>query len=266
MRPVPLARYGAYSLSINPARRGCYPTVPEPPARRRRQTCRSSSASHTSPDALAEGFVGVLRLAFASVALACLSLGSTQAQSAGSGLSPTALPQGGSINTGSTVIGVNGAQMVINQTTDKASINWQSFNVGTAASVNITQPSASSVLLNRVVGNDSSQILGKLTANGQLILLNPNGIVFGKDGSVTASTFTASTFGLTDTDFMDGFYKYKRNGSTAAVVNQGTIETSAGGFVALIGATVTNEGTIRAPQGAVKTLQLAMTASPGSQT
>lgn len=116
------------------------------------QACRSSSASHTSPDALAEGFVGVLRLAFASVALACLSLGSTQAQSAGSGLSPTALPQGGSINTGSTVIGVNGAQMVINQTTDKASINWQSFNVGTAASVNITQPSASSVLLNRVVG------------------------------------------------------------------------------------------------------------------
>ena len=215
------------------------------------QACRSSSASHTSPDALAEGFVGVLRLAFASVALACLSLGSTQAQSAGSGLSPTALPQGGSINTGSTVIGVNGAQMVINQTTDKASINWQSFNVGTAASVNITQPSASSVLLNRVVGNDSSQILGKLTANGQLILLNPNGIVFGKDGSVTASTFTASTFGLTDTDFMDGFYKYKRNGSTAAVVNQGTIETSAGGFVALIGATVTNDGTIRAPQGDV---------------
>ena len=101
------------------------------------------------------------------------------------------------------------------------------------------------------MGNDPSQILGKLSANGQVILLNPNGIVFGKDGSVTASAFTASTFALSDADFMSGFYKYTRNGSTAAVVNQGTIETSAGGFVALIGATVTNEGTIHAPQGDV---------------
>jgi filamentous hemagglutinin family protein len=128
--------------------------------------------------------------------------------------------------------------MAIQQTSDKASINWQSFNIGSAASVNIAQPNASSVLLNRVVGNDPSQILGKLSANGQVILLNPNGILFGKDGSVTASAFTASTFGLSDNDFMAGYYKYSRNGSTASVVNQGTIQTAPGGFVALIGATV----------------------------
>ena len=209
-----------------------------------------SPASSAMALAVMEGFVGVLRLTFVSVALVCMSWVTAQAQS-GSGLPSTALPLGGSVNAGLATIGTKGAQMTINQSTDKASINWQSFNIGTGACVNITQPSNSSVLLNRVVGNDPSQILGKLTANGQVILINPNGIVFGKDGSVTASTFTASTFGLNDADFMDGFYKYNRNGSNAAVVNQGTIKTSAGGFVALIGATVSNEGTIHAPQGDV---------------
>ena len=207
------------------------------------QACRSR--------VVADGFVGALRFSFASFALACLSLSNTQAQSSNFALSATALPQGASINTGAANISTQGAAMAITQATDKASINWQSFNIGTGASVNIAQPNASSVLLNRVVGNDPSQILGKLSANGQVILLNPNGIVFGKDGSVTASAFTASTFALSDADFMAGFYKYNRNGSTASVVNQGTIETTAGGFVALIGATVTNEGTIRAPQGDV---------------
>jgi filamentous hemagglutinin family protein len=207
-------------------------------------------APSTQALAMMAGFVGVLRLTFASVALACMTLSATQAQT-GSNLFSNALPQGGSITTGTVTIGTNGAQMTIHQTTDKASINWQSFNIGTGASVNITQPSASSVLLNRVIGNDPSQILGKLSANGQVILINPNGIVFGNDGSVTASTFTASTFGLSDADFMDGLYKYKRNGSTASVLNQGSIQTAPGGFVALLGATVTNEGTIRAPQGDV---------------
>lgn len=200
---------------------------------------------------MANGFVGILRFSFASIALACLSLNTTQAQSSLPTIATNALPQGASVNTGSASISTIGAQMAITQSSDKASINWQSFNVGTGASVNIAQPSASAVLLNRVVGNDPSQILGKLSANGQVILLNPNGILFGKDGSVTASAFTASTFGLSDADFMNGYYKYNRNGSAASVVNQGTIEVSRGGYVALIGATVTNEGKIIAPQGDV---------------
>ena len=199
----------------------------------------------------ANGFVGALRLSFASVALACLSLGVAQAQTTRPAPASNALPSGGTLNTGSATISTNGAQMAINQTSDKASINWNSFNIGSAASVNIAQPSTSSVLLNRVVGQDPSQIFGKLSANGQVILLNPNGMVFGRDGSVTASSFTASTFNLTDADFMSGFYKYNRNGSNAAIVNEGTIETSAGGFVALIGASVTNDGKIIAPQGNV---------------
>jgi filamentous hemagglutinin family protein len=188
------------------------------------------------------------RHTLAAVAFACLTVGGVQAQPT---LSATALPTSSQVSTGKVTMSTQGANMAINQTSDKASVNWDSFNIGSAATVNVTQPSANAVLLNRVIGNDPSQILGKLNANGQVILLNPNGIVFGQSGSVTASAFTASTFGLSDEDFMAGYYKYTRNGSTAAVVNQGTIETASGGYVALIGATVTNEGKIIAPQGDV---------------
>ncbi len=212
------------------------------------QASRVAAPPSSFTGGVMDAFVGALKLTFASVSLVSMSLGTTQAQST---LPSMTLPQSGHVNQGAAAISSNGAQMGIIQTSDKASINWQSFNIGTGASVRVQQPNSSSVLLNRVTGNDPSQILGKLSANGQLILLNPNGIMFGKDGSVTASAFTASTFGLTDADFMNGFYKYNRSTSTAAVVNQGTIEVSSGGFVALIGATVTNEGRIIAPQGDV---------------
>jgi filamentous hemagglutinin family protein len=188
------------------------------------------------------------RHTLAAVAFACLTVGGVQGQPT---LSASALPTSGQVSTGKVTMSTQGANMAISQTSDKASVNWDSFNIGSAAAVNVTQPSANAVLLNRVTGNDPSQIFGKLSANGQVILLNPNGIVFGQSGSVTASAFTASTFGLSDDDFMAGYYKYTRNGSTAAVVNQGTIETASGGYVALIGASVTNEGKIIAPQGEV---------------
>ena len=80
------------------------------------QACHSGAAPDALFSAMAEGFVGVLRLTFASVALACLSLGVTQAQSGSNSLASTALPQGSSVNTGSASISTNGAQMAINQT------------------------------------------------------------------------------------------------------------------------------------------------------
>jgi filamentous hemagglutinin family protein len=158
------------------------------------------------------------------------------------------------VNAGNVAISTQGAAMTIQQNSAKASVNWNSFNIGSAAAVNITQPNANSVLLNRVVGNDPSQIFGKLSANGQVVLINPNGVVFGQGGSVTASAFTASTFGLSDDDFAKGKYNYTRNGSTAGVtVHNGSSlnATAPGGYVALIGASVNNEGTISTKQGSV---------------
>ena len=84
------------------------------------------------------------------------------------------------------------ASMAISQSSAKAIVNWQSFNVGANAKVNITQPSSTSVLLNRVQSSDPSQIFGQINANGQVVLVNPNGIVMGPTGRITASAFTAS--------------------------------------------------------------------------
>ena len=162
-----------------------------------------------------------------------------------------AVPQGGVVAQGQVAVSQSGNVMTVNQSTDKAIVNWQSFSIGADAKVNIVQPSASSTHLSRVTGNDPSVIQGQLNSNGQVVLVNPNGIVVGKDGSVSASSFTASTLNITDADFMAGKYQYARNGSKGEVVNQGKIETKAGGYVALLGAKVTNEGTITSQQGAV---------------
>ena len=156
----------------------------------------SIGASSTYSD-----YVGALKSLFIASTLACVTASPSWAAPAAN-----ALPTNGVVQTGAATVSTNGAAMTINQSTQRASINWNSFSIGKDASVNVVQNNASSVLLNRVVGNDPSQIFGKLTANGQVILINPNGIVFGKGGSVTASAFTASTFGMTEEDFKKGKY------------------------------------------------------------
>ncbi|MEY4732897.1 MAG: Heme/hemopexin-binding protein precursor, partial [Pseudomonadota bacterium] len=120
-----------------------------------------------------------------------------------------------------------------------------------AAKVNVVQPSSQSVLLNRVLSDNPTQIFGQLNANGQVVLVNPRGIVVGSDGSVNTAGFTASALNISDADFMQGRYRYVGDGSNGEVLNQGTIRTAPGGYVALLGARVSNEGQIIAPQGRV---------------
>jgi len=161
------------------------------------------------------------------------------------------LPQGAQVIQGAVSVSQSGSQMAITQSTPKAVVNWQSFDIGQNAKVNITQPSSQSVLLNRVLSDNPTQILGQLQANGQIVLVNPKGIVVGSDGSVSASAFTASTLNISDADFMAGQYRYTRDGSTGQVINKGRINVAPGGYVALLGASVSNEGQIIAPQGGV---------------
>jgi len=182
------------------------------------------------------GFVGALAVGFALVGLAW------------AGPVVTALPTGGQVAQGTASISQSGAVMSITQSTAKAVVNWSSFDIGSQAKVNITQPGADAVMLNRVTGANPSQIFGQFNANGQVVLVNPNGVLFGKDGSVNAISFTASTLGITDANFMAGNLQYERNGATAAVINQGSIKTT-GGYVALLGASVSNEGSIQTQGG-----------------
>jgi filamentous hemagglutinin family protein len=162
-----------------------------------------------------------------------------------------ALPKSGRVSQGAVQFSQSAQQLQITQSSDRAAVNWQSFDIGAAAKVNVVQPSAQSVLLNRVGGTAPSQIFGQLQANGKVILVNPNGMVFGQDGSVSAAAFTASTLNISDADFMAGNERYTRDGATGAIVNRGLIQAAPGGYVALLGASVSNEGQIVAPQGNV---------------
>ena len=95
-----------------------------------------------------------------------------------------ALPTGAKVSAGQAAVSQSGAQMLIQQASPKAVINWQSFNVGRDAQVQFQQPGADSVVLNRVNSSDPSQIFGRITANGQVILTNPAGVYFGRSARV----------------------------------------------------------------------------------
>ena len=152
---------------------------------------------------------------------------------------------------GKATVNTSGSAMTVNQATDRAALNWSTFNIGTAASVQFVQPSASSVALNRVQSTSGSVIQGKLSANGQVFLLNPNGVLFSKDARVDLGGLVASTMDADPAAFMAGG-AVRLSGSGAAgarVVNQGDISTR--GYAVLLGQDVSNQGSISAQAGAV---------------
>lgn len=159
-------------------------------------------------------------------------------------------PQGGQVVAGSATIQQAGNTTTINQSTNRAAIDWTSFSVGKAESVRFNQPSTSAITLNRVTGTESSQILGSMSANGQVFILNPNGVLFGKGAQVNVGGLVASTHGMSNADFMDGNYQLSGNG-TGAVINQGKITVIEGGTIALIAPIVKNTGTLTANGGSV---------------
>ncbi|MEX0276123.1 MAG: filamentous hemagglutinin N-terminal domain-containing protein [Ruegeria sp.] len=162
------------------------------------------------------------------------------------------LPNGGSVAAGDvTITQPNGNQMTINQGSDAAIVNWNGFSIGSGSRVDINQPGQGSVILNRVTGNTTSQIHGQLNANGQVHLVNPNGIFIGPTGHVNTAGFVASTLAISDDDFLNGQYRYRGNGNSQAVENAGTITVVPGGYAALIGGRVSNSGLIRVPLGKV---------------
>ena len=160
--------------------------------------------------------------------------------------------QGVVVNGGSASISQSGAAMSVTQTSQRAIINWGSFSIGQGNSVTFDQPNASSAILNRVTGSTTSTIAGQLTANGQVYLVNPNGIAITPTGNVrVGGGFVASTLGIADTDFYNGNLNFVGNGASAGVDNAGSIEAGSGGFVGLIGGTVSNSGVVTVPLGKV---------------
>ncbi|HLA34718.1 MAG TPA: filamentous hemagglutinin N-terminal domain-containing protein, partial [Rhodocyclaceae bacterium] len=164
---------------------------------------------------------------------------------------PNQLPTGGQVVAGQASIAQSNAILNIDQTSQRAAIDWQTFNVGKAAQVNFNQPSSSSVTLNRVLDSNPSQILGRITAPGQVYLTNPSGVYFAPGSSVDVGALVATTHSISVDDFMVGKNKFTRNGSTGSVINEGELKAALGGYIALLAPEVRNRGVIVAHMGAV---------------
>jgi filamentous hemagglutinin family protein len=136
----------------------------------------------------------------------------------------------------------------ITQSTHRAVVDWRSFSIGAGETTRFVQPSAASAILNRVTGGDPSSLLGKLQSNGQVYLVNPNGVLVGPGGQVLTGSFVASTRDVANAQFMQGGALDFAGASGASVVNLGTIR-GASGDVHLIAQDVSNGGSISAPNG-----------------
>ena len=176
----------------------------------------------------------------------------------------TQLPTGGQVVAGQASLGQSGAAMTVTQASKRAVIDWQSFNVGSQARVDFVQPSAAAVTLNRVLDTQPSQIFGRINANGQVFLSNPSGVYFSPSAAVDVGGLVATTHAISTADFMAGINTFRRNGSRASVINEGSLQAGLDGYIALLAPEVRNLGVIVARAGTVAlaageaiTLQLA---------
>jgi filamentous hemagglutinin family protein len=135
----------------------------------------------------------------------------------------------GEVVAGQASIATGSKSVTVTQTSDRTAINWQSFSIGKGKSVVFEQPTSSSVALNRVLGTDPSVILGNLSANGKVFLVNANGILFGQTANVNVGGLVASTLNISDADFLAGKNSFAGT-SGASVQNDGRI-TAKNGYV-----------------------------------
>lgn len=183
------------------------------------------------------------------------------------------------VQAGAATYNTSNNTMTVTQTTDKAVLNWNSFNVSQDAAVNFAQKNASSVALNRVFSGTPSKILGSVTGNGQIYLINPSGILFGKTAKINVGGLVASTLNVDTNTFMnsgianavtnkdqsnlvakDDYAAFRNkdgefgehDASQKVVVEAGaSIKTNGAGNIILVGKTVENHGSIEANDGQV---------------
>jgi len=160
-------------------------------------------------------------------------------------------PTGGVVSSGTATISASGTTTTINQSTAKAAIDWSSFSTSSNEIVNFVQPNSSSITLNRVTGTSASTLNGQLNANGQVFIINPNGVLFGSTSQVNTAGLVASTLNQSNTDFNNNLFNFSNTSNNKVVENRGKITVPTGGTVALIAPTVKHTGTIKAPQGNV---------------
>ena len=162
-------------------------------------------------------------------------------------------PKDGNVVAGdANIVQLNPKLLEIIQSSDKVIIDWRSFSIDWDELVRFLQPDSDSIALNRVNGDTPSYILGQLTADGRVMLINPNGVLFGDSAVVDIGSLVATTIDIRNEDFMAGDYNFDVDrASGGTVVNRGRITAAEGGIVALVAPGVENSGVIVARLGRV---------------
>ncbi|MEY4590921.1 MAG: hypothetical protein RL497_2997, partial [Pseudomonadota bacterium] len=161
-------------------------------------------------------------------------------------------PEGGQVVAGQGVIEQIEKETRIQQATERLSIDWKNFDVNSDERVKFIQPNSSSIAFNRILSNKGSLIQGQIDANGQVVLINPNGIIFTKGSTVNAGGLIASALQMTDQDYLNGKFTLNAlEGTEGRVINSGLLNAATGGNISLIGQSVENNGLISANLGSV---------------
>ncbi|MFH0790625.1 MAG: filamentous hemagglutinin N-terminal domain-containing protein, partial [Candidatus Omnitrophota bacterium] len=162
------------------------------------------------------------------------------------------LPEGENVVSGEAVFDRSTTNTLnINTPSEKLIVNYNSFNIAQAEAVNFQQPSSGAIALNRVTGADPSAIMGSLTANGRVFLINPNGVLFGPNSRVDAAALVASTLDISNEDFLKGDFNFYKDGRNGAIINQGRIASLPGGYICMLSQAIANQGIIQAGLGTV---------------
>jgi len=154
-----------------------------------------------------------------------------------------------SVSTGAGTVSTVGNTTTINQASQRLAIDWTSLSTRANEALVFSQPNAASIALNRITGSSPSELLGSLTANGQVFILNPNGVLFGAGSQVNVGGLVASTLNMSNADFMAGNNVFTGSGGSGSVVNQGALTAASGGYLALLAPEVRNEGVMTASLG-----------------
>ena len=169
---------------------------------------------------------------------------------------PNAQPTGGVVVAGSATISHTASTSTVTQSTQRAVVNWKTFDVGSQRSVVVQAPDAKALTLLRVTGPDPSQIAGRVTSNGQVVITNANGAELDRGAQVNTAGFVAAVPGISNANFINGSsLKFVQPGTpNGQVTNAGMITTRGAGLTALIGSAVSNSGKMVDTLGTVELL------------
>jgi filamentous hemagglutinin family protein len=166
-------------------------------------------------------------------------------------LTLSALPQGAEVKSGKVSFQEAEKGKLLVKASNRAILHYESFNIAEGESVEFIQPKKSSTVLNRVTTDNPSALMGQLSGNGRVFLVNQHGVFIGPNAIVETGSFIASTMEILNQDFLnDRFHFFIKPGSeNAHIVNEGTIITDPEGLLALLSPNITNKGTLLAEQG-----------------